>query len=139
VFPAERMELVAVSGVYMRLAADCLVHTRIHCSRLYHFVSIHVAFDRVVCPLVTLLVPCVCSPERQSLRPTVPDDNLFFMETCDVSILVNKTVHRSNYLLFSICFMDAAKLAKTSFQQFKISNLFCSKHNRQAMALIAAF
>jgi hypothetical protein len=44
------MKLVAVSGVYMRLVAECL----------HHFVVNHVVFGRGICPLVTLLVPCVC-------------------------------------------------------------------------------
>jgi hypothetical protein len=37
----------------------------------------------------------------------------------DVSILVNKTVHRNSSLLLTLCSMDAAKPAKSLFLQFQ--------------------
>jgi hypothetical protein len=89
-----------------------------------------VLFGRGIFPLVALLVPCMCGSERWSVIPTVLDDNLFFMEYMDASVMVNETVHRSSSSLFTVCFMDAAKLAKSLFLHFRIQNLFYSKHHR---------
>jgi hypothetical protein len=80
-------------------------------------------------PLVALLVPCVCWFERWLHRQRV-DDNLFFLEVVYVSILINKTVHRSSFSFFTLCFMSAAKLTESSFLHFKFQNLFYSKHHR---------
>jgi hypothetical protein len=43
------------------------------------------------------------------------------MEGSGLSVLVNKSVHKSSSSLFTtrICFTDAAKLAKSSFLQFQ--------------------
>jgi hypothetical protein len=39
-------------------------------------------------------------------------------------ILVNETVRRNSFFLFTVCFTDAAKLAKSSFLQFQYKNYF---------------
>jgi hypothetical protein len=71
--PAECMQLVEMSNVYMRLVAECLVHIGYAYCCLLHFVVIHVVFGRRICPFVTLLVPCVYWSERWPLRPAVVD------------------------------------------------------------------
>jgi hypothetical protein len=45
-----------------------------------HLVVIHVVSGLGIFPLVTLLVPGVCWSERWSLRPTIVDNNLVFLE-----------------------------------------------------------
>jgi hypothetical protein len=72
-------------------------------------------------------LPCLCWSEWWSLRPTVVDDKLFFVEDVDATVLVKEIVHRSNSSLFPVCFMDAAKLVKISFLHFEIQKLFYSK------------
>jgi hypothetical protein len=77
VVPAEHMKLVALSGVHMRLAAECLVHI----GNIWLVpASFHILFGQGICPWFTLLLPCVCWSERWSLRTTAVDNNIFFME-----------------------------------------------------------
>jgi hypothetical protein len=47
---------------------------------------IHVVFGREICPLVTLLVPCVCWSERSSLRPKDFVNNLFFLDVAGCKV-----------------------------------------------------
>jgi hypothetical protein len=60
VVPVELMKLVAVSGVNMRLVAGCLVHIGNILLVVPQLIVFHVVFGRGICPLVALLVPCVC-------------------------------------------------------------------------------
>jgi hypothetical protein len=62
-----------------------------------------------------------------------------FWRDVDASVLVNEVVHRSNSSLFTLCFMDTAKLAKSSFVHFRIQNLFNSKHISQLIVFVAAY
>jgi hypothetical protein len=89
-----------------------------------------VLLGRGIFPLVTLLVPsCV------GLRDGHSDQHLLMIicslwRYVDARVLVNETVHRSSFSLFTLSFTNAAKLAKSSFLHFKFPNSFCSKHNR---------
>jgi hypothetical protein len=55
----------------------------------------------------------------------------------DVNILVNKTVHRNSSLLFTICFTDAAKLAKSSLLQFQYKTCFIVITTNSQLFLVA--
>jgi hypothetical protein len=78
---------------------------------------------RGICPLVTLL--CLAyvgvSDGHSDQQLLMIVWSLWKYVDVNTRILVNKTVHRSSFLLFTICFTDAAKLAKSSFQQFQIA------------------
>lgn len=74
--PAERMKLVAVSGVHVRPVAGCLLH----CWCLHQLICAHAVFGRGTCPLATLLVPHVRWSGEWSLTPKGFDDNQLFLE-----------------------------------------------------------
>jgi hypothetical protein len=80
-------------------------------------------FGRGIFLLAALLVPsCVGLSDGHS-------DQYLLMVICslwryvDASVLVNETEHSSSSSLFIVCFTDAAKLAKSSFQKFQNSKL----------------
>jgi hypothetical protein len=96
---------------------------------------IHVVFDGGICPLVTLLVPCVCWSERRSLRPTVVDNNLLFMEVRACKLL-NKTVHRNSSLRFAI-FYGCCQTCEKLVSAISILNIFYNNHNMYKTLLVA--
>jgi hypothetical protein len=49
-------------------------------------------FGLGICPLVTLLVPCVFCTEGWPLQPTATDYNMFSMEVRACKYIVMKTV-----------------------------------------------
>jgi hypothetical protein len=93
-FPAERMKLVAVSGVYVRLVAECL------------FASF--GSDLYCIWLLSLCLACVSLSDGHSHQQLLIIISSLW-KYMDVSILANKTLNRNSSLLLTLCFMDAAK------------------------------
>lgn len=63
--------------------------------------------------------------EPMVTHTTAAVNNLLFKEIIHESILVNKTVHLTLYLLLIICFTDDDKVAKSLFLSFPLRNLLC--------------
>jgi hypothetical protein len=77
---------------------------------------LHLAEEFVRCSL-SLCLACVGLSDGHSDQQLIIIFSLW--KYVDVSILVNKTVHRNCSLLFAICFTDAAKLVKSLFLHFQ--------------------